>query len=234
MNGLILPKHIGVILDGNRRWASNHHMMKWQGHKYGGEIFDKFMEWCLEIGIPQVSAYVLSTENLDRSEKEVKELLKVLKRQLDKFETEKASLFDKYEVQIRFCGDMSRLPKDLVSVMKRIMKRTEKYNKKLFNILIAYGGRFELTHAFKKIMEGAMKSGRIVITQKKIEENLLVSGDVDLLIRTGGTHRLSNFLPWQSTYAEIYVTETLWPDFSKRELMKAIRWFSDTQRNFGK
>jgi undecaprenyl diphosphate synthase len=118
--------------------------------------------------------------------------------------------------------------------MKRIMKRTEKYNKKLFNILIAYGGRFELTNAFKKLVEGAMKSGRIVITQKKIEENLLVSGDVDLLIRTGGTHRLSNFLPWQSTYAEIYVTETLWPDFSKRELMKAIRWFSESQRNFGK
>jgi len=103
----------------------------------------------------------------------------VLKNELDKFETEKASLLDKYEVKVKFCGDFRKLPPNLVNVMKRIMKRTEKYNKKLLNMLIAYGGRFELEQAIKKIAETAIKTGKIQITQKTIKENLLISGDVD-------------------------------------------------------
>jgi len=234
MNEMIMPKHIAVILDGNRRWAQENGLKPWEGHKHGSEKFDKFLDWCLELNIPQISAYVLSTENLKRPRREVLEILRLLKKQLDKFETEKASLLDKYEVKVNFCGDMRKLPPDLVRVMKRIMKRTEKYSKRVLNLLIAYGGRFELTEVFKKLVDAAMKSGKIQITQKTIEENLLVSGDVDLIIRTGGMNRLSNLLPWQATYAEIYVTPTLWPDFSRRELIKAIKWFNDMKRNFGK
>ena len=234
MNGLIVPNHVAVILDGNRRWAKEHGLKPWMGHKYGSEKFEKFLDWCLELNIPEISAYVLSTENLNRPKREVSEILKLLKIQLDKFETEKASLLDKYEVKVKFCGDMRKLPPDLVRVMKRIMKRTEKYSKKVLNLLIAYGGRFELTEVVKKLVNTAVKSGKIQITQKTIEENLLISGEVDLVIRTGGMNRLSNLLPWQSTYAEIYVTETLWPDFSKKELIRAIKWFNNMKRNFGR
>ncbi len=234
MNGLIVPKHVAVILDGNRRWAKEHGLRVWEGHRHGSENFEKFLDWCLELNIPQISAYVLSTENLNRPKREVIEILRLLKKQLDKFETEKASLLDKYEVKVKFCGDMRKLPPDLVRVMKRIMKRTEKYSKRVLNLLIAYGGRLELTEVVKKLVDTAMKSGKIQITQKTIEENLLVSGDVDLIIRTGGMNRLSNLLPWQATYAEIYVTQTLWPDFTKKELIKAIKWFNNMKRNFGK
>jgi len=234
MNSVLVPNHIAVILDGNRRWAERHNLKPWEGHKYGNENFDKFLDWCLELNIPQISVYALSTENLNRPKREVLELLNLLKKQLDKFETKKSSLLDKYEVKVRFCGDLRRLPPDLVNMMKRIMKRTEKYNKKVLNMLIAYGGRFELEQAVKKIVNTALKSGKIQITEKIIEDNLLVSGDVDLVIRTGGQFRLSNFLPWQTTYSEIYVTETLWPDFSKEELIKAIKWFNKVKRNFGK
>jgi undecaprenyl diphosphate synthase len=113
------------------------------------------------------------------------------------------------------------------------MRKTENYNKKFLNILIAYGGRYELTNAIKNLVSHALRK-RIKITEKTIEDNLLISGDVDLVIRTGGMPRLSNFLPWQTTYAELYVTKVLWPDFTKRDLIKAIKWFNNVKRNFGK
>lgn len=234
MDGLILPNHIAVILDGNRRWARENGLKPWEGHKHGSEKFEKFLEWCLDLNIQQISAYVLSTENLNRPKREVLEILRLLKIQLDKFETEKAGLLDKYEVKVRFCGDLSRLPPDLVNVMKRIMKKTEKYNKKVLNMLIAYGGRFELTEMIKRIVNTAIKSGRIQITQKTIKENLLISGDVDLLIRTGGEFRLSNFMPWQTTYSELIVLKKYWPDFTKNDLIWCIKEYNRRQRRFGK
>ncbi len=230
---MIVPKHVAVILDGNRRWAAAHNMKPWEGHRYGVQTLDKFLDWCIELNIEQVSAYVLSSENLNRPRREVIELLKLLKHELDKFETERAAKIDKYEIKVRFCGDFSRLPNSLVKIMERIMNRTEKYNKKFLNILIAYGGRYELTSVIKNLVAEAVRK-RVKITEKAIEENLLISGDVDLVIRTGGMSRLSNFMPWQTTYSEFYVTKVLWPDFTKKDLIKAIKWFSETKRNFGK
>jgi undecaprenyl diphosphate synthase len=187
----------------------------------------------LELNVPKISAYVLSIENLNRPKRELLELLRLLKRELNKLENEKAPKIEKYEIKIRFCGDFSRLPNSLVEIMRRIMKKTEKYNKKLLNILIAYGGRYELTNAIKNLVKTALKK-RIKITEKSIEEKLLISGDVDLVIRTGGMSRLSNFMPWQTSYSELYVTDVLWPDFTKDDLIKAIEWFSRIKRNFGK
>ncbi len=230
---MIVPKHVAVILDGNRRWASEHNLKPWEGHRYGAQTLDKFLDWCIELNVEQVSAYVLSSENLNRPRREVIELLRLLKHELDRFETERAAKIDKYEIKVRFCGDFSRLPNSLVKIMERIMNRTEKYNKKFLNILIAYGGRYELTSVIKNLVAEAVRK-RVKITEKTIEENLLISGDVDLVIRTGGMSRLSNFMPWQTTYSEFYVTKVLWPDFTKKDLIKAIKWFSETKRNFGK
>jgi len=229
-----VPNHVAIILDGNRRWACARGMLPWEGHRYGAEKFDKFLDWCIELGIPHISAWVLSTENLNRSKTEVRELGRVFYEYLEKWEKEKKSLFEKYQIRVRFIGDLERLSPKLLRLMGRIMRRTAKYQKKMLNILIAYGGKFELLHVFKKIAEKAIKLGRIEITEKDIDANLLVPVPVDLMIRTGGFKRLSNFLLWQTAYAEIYFTKTLWPDFSKRELIKAIKWYNSTQRNFGR
>ncbi len=118
--------------------------------------------------------------------------------------------------------------------MGKIMQKTAKYQKKILNIMIAYGSHFELTETIKKIAEKAIKTGRVEITQKDVEKNLLVPTPIDLIIRTGGMSRLSNFMLWQAAYAEIYTTNTLWPDFSKEELIKAIKWFNSVRRNFGR
>jgi len=234
MKGMIIPNHLGIILDGNRRWALRHNLKPWKGHYYGAEKFEKFLEWCTELNIPQVSAYVLSTENLNRSEKEVKELLDLFKKELEKLEREKASFLDKYEIKMKFIGDLNRLPLSLRKVMGKIMKKTEKYNKRVLNLLVAYGGKFELTQAVKKIARKAMEKGVVTISQKTIEKNLLIKDEVDLLIRTGGEFRTSNFLPWQAAYAELIILKKLWPDFTKRDLIRCIERYTQRQRRFGK
>ena len=230
---MIVPNHLGVIIDGNRRWAKAKRMPSLMGHKYGAETFEKFLEWCLKLNIHQISVYSLSTENLNRDKNEVKELFGLFRKYCNKWEKE-GNILDKYEVKIKFCGDFRRLPPDLVKLMERIMQKTAKYHKKVLNILIAYGSHFELTEVFKKIALKILKSGKIQITQKEIQKNLMIPTPIDLLIRTGGMSRLSNFLLWQTAYAEIYVTKTLWPDFSKKELVKAIKWFNSVQRKFGR
>jgi len=208
-------------------------MLPWMGHRAGVKRFEDVLKWCLELGIPHISAYVLSTENLKRSKREVDEILKVAFDWLNRWEKEK-TIFDKYEVKVRFVGDLSKLPPKLVRLMGRIMQKTAKYQKYALNILIAYGSHFELTEVVKRIVEKVLRNGHIEISEKEINKNLLVPVPVDLVIRTGGMSRLSNFLLWQAAYAEIYVTETLWPDFSKQELIKALEWFKQQKRNFGK
>jgi undecaprenyl diphosphate synthase len=229
-----VPNHLAIVLDGNRRWARAHDMQPWFGHEHGSKKFEDFLGWCSDLGIPQVSAYVLSTENLNRPKIELDEIFRIAYEVLDNWSKKKKSTFDKYQIKVRFVGDLDRLPPKLVKLMDKIMMKTAKYQKKVLNFMVAYGSKFELTQVVKKIAEKAIKLGRIEITEKDIEANLLVPVPVDLVIRTGGMARLSNFLLWQAAYAEIYVTDTLWPDFTKRELIKAIEWFNGAKRNFGR
>ncbi len=234
LKGLNVPDHLGVILDGNRRWSADHGLKKWEGHWKGAENLDKFLRWCLEFGIKQVSVYGLSSENLRRPKRELFEIYKLYLHYLNRWEKGEDGLLEKYDVRVRFIGDLDRLPKRLVRIMGKIMQKTAKHQKKFLNLLIAYGSHFEIKETVKKIVEKAIKSGKIEITEKEIEKNLLVSTPLNLIIRTGGHNRLSNFLLWQSAYAEVYVTDTLWPDFSKKELIKAIRWYDSVKKNFGR
>ncbi len=229
-----VPNHIGVIIDGNRRWATARGMKPWEGHWHGGETLDSFLDWCLELDIPQISVYTLSTENLKRPKKELLELFKVYYEFLCKLEKKKGSLLDKYEVNVRFIGDLSKLPPKLLRVMRRLMERTAKYQKKFLNLLVAYGSQYEITSVIEKLAKQIIKLGNVTITPKMVEEHLVVQTPVDLVIRTGGMSRLSNFMLWQTAYAEVYFTKTLWPDFTKKELIKAINWYNSTRRNFGK
>lgn len=229
-----VPNHLGVILDGNRRWARLHGLKPWEGHKYGAKRFEEFLQWCVDLNIPQVSAYLLSTENLNRPKRELEELFKIFYNYFEKWEKKEGSFLDKYQVKVRFIGDLEKLPPKLVKLMGKVMQKTAKYQKKVLNLMIAYGSKFELTQVVKKIAEKAIKLGRIEITEKDIEANLLVPVPLDLIIRTGGFSRLSNFMLIQAAYAEIYTTPTLWPDFTKEELIKAIEWYNSVQRNFGR
>jgi len=229
-----IPNHIALIPDGNRRWARARGLSPWKGHWASEKVMENFLEWCLELGIQQVSIWIGSTENLSRRpKKEIEELYKLYYHMLEKWGEKKTTL-DKYQVKVRFIGDLGKLPPKLVRLMGKVMQKTANYQKRILNILINYGGRFELIEVFKKIAGKITEIGRIEITEKDIEENLLVPTPVDLVIRTGGYSRLSNFMLWQGAYSEIYVTKTLLPDFSKREFRKAIEWFNKQKRNFGK
>jgi tritrans,polycis-undecaprenyl-diphosphate synthase [geranylgeranyl-diphosphate specific] len=233
MKGMIIPSHLGIILDGNRRWALKHKLKPWQGHSFGAEKFEKFLEWCAELKIPKVSAYILSTENLKRPKREVDVLLDLFQKELEKLENEKKSFLDKYEIRMKFVGDLTKLPLGLRKVMGRIMKKTEKYNKRVFNLMVAYGGKFELTEAVKRIAKKALETGVVTITEKTIKDNLLIKDDIDLLIRTGGEKRISNFMPWQIAYAELIILRKLWPDITKKDLIHCIEKYTQRQRRFG-
>ncbi len=227
-----VPNHLGIIIDGNRRWARAKGMSPWKGHWAGIENLEKRLDDCMKMGIPEVSVYTLSTENLRRPKKELDELFKIFYRYLDKWE--KDGFLDKYQVKVRFIGDLDRVPPKLVKLMGKVMQKTAKYQKRVLNLLIAYGSKFEIKEVIKAIARKIIRAGRVSVTERDIEANLLVKTPVDLVIRTGGTSRLSNFLLWQVSYAELYVTEKLWPDFSKNDLLKAIKWFNKQKRNFGK
>ena len=227
---LNVPKHLALIPDGNRRWAIKRNLQPWEGHKFGAEKIEALLNWCLELKIPQVSIYVLSTENLNRPKIEVREVFRLLKQHLLRWE--KRDFLSKYDIRVRFFGDFYKIPKPLIRVMNRLMEKTLAHRKSVLNLLVAYSGRYEILEMVKKAVS-KLGSG-IEITPKLIEENLLISTPVDLVIRTGGEHRLSNLLPWQTAYAEIYVTETLLPDFTRNEFLRAIEWYNDRQRRFGK
>jgi len=230
-----LPNHLAVIIDGNRRWAKARGKPSWFGHRAGAKRVEDLLNWCLEAGIKQVSIYTLSTENIERRpKKEVEEIFKILKDYVEKLLTKDYSLLEKYEVRVRFIGELNRLPKPLLELMKKLMKKTAKHGKRILNFLVAYGGHKELVHAVKKLVKKAIELGKVEIREKDIEGALWVADPVDLIIRTGGYNRLSNLLLWQSAYAEIYTTKTLWPDFSKREFLKALNWYSSVKRNFGR
>ncbi|MCS7134807.1 MAG: polyprenyl diphosphate synthase, partial [Candidatus Pacearchaeota archaeon] len=224
--GLRIPNHLGVILDGNRRWAKKRNLPPWEGHRAGAKKLQEFLEWCLEVGIPTVSIYALSTENLKRPKKELREIFKIFEEYIDGLidKRKNFSILEKYEVKIRFVGELNSLPRPLLRAMHKVMEKTAKYQKRILNFLVAYGGKSELVNAFKKVAVEVIKKGKIEIREKDIERNLYVPTPLDLIIRTGGYQRLSNFLLWQASYAEIYVTKTLWPDFSKKEFMKILKW----------
>ena len=227
-----IPEHVGVLLDGNRRWARARGLQPWEGHKAGRDNAEKFLDWSLELGVKEVSMWVLSTENLKRSPRELKEIFNLVIGFIDVYE-KKESLLDKYDVKVRFVGDLNRLPAKLRKVIGRIMEKTARHQKRILNIMVAYGSHYEFTHVIKKLVEKAAKAGKVSVTTKEIEKNLLVPHPIDLLIRTGGHQRLSGFMMWQSAYAEIYFTNTLWPDFTKKEYVKSIKWYNSQKRNFG-
>lgn len=231
------PSHIGVILDGNRRWARRRNLKAWLGHNYGAKKVEDFLKWCLDLGIRSVTLYVFSMENFGRNSAEVGELMRLFEEYLKK--TLKDDILAKNEVHVKFIGRLHQLPESLQGIIKKIETETEHYDKHYLNIAIAYGGRAELADAVK-IIGGKIENGELSpdeIDESLIERYLYTSylpqQDPDLIIRTSGEERLSGFLLWQSAYSELYFCDVFWPEFRKIDFWRAIRVYEQRQRRYG-
>ncbi len=229
-----VPAHVAIIMDGNNRWAKSRKLPLQIGHKKGTDNIEKISDACIEIGVKYLTIYAFSSENWDRPKDEVAYLLKLLDEYLEK-ETE--SLMKK-DVRIVISGDLTRLSQKTKQRIIAIENDTKNNNALTLNVAFSYGGRQEIADAVKKIaLEVSVgKLGVEAVTPELISQNLYQPSipDPDLLIRTGGDFRISNFLLWQSAYTELYFTEIFWPSFSKKDLQNAIINFNKRERRYGK
>jgi tritrans,polycis-undecaprenyl-diphosphate synthase [geranylgeranyl-diphosphate specific] len=224
------PKHIAIILDGNRRFAKRLMLEPWKGHELGAKKVDKLLDYAKELGILEVTLYCLSVENIkSRPKKELEYLFKLFKKEFRDMDRKK---IEKNKTKIRFIGNLSLLPKDLRKQCEKLQKETKNNNKFVVNFAIAYGGKQEIIELIKKIIKKKISPEKI--DEKIIKENLYLKDEPDIIIRTGGEVRTSNFLPWQSAYSEWFFLKKFWPEFVKKDLMECIEEFKRRKRNFGK
>ncbi|MFP4006059.1 MAG: polyprenyl diphosphate synthase [Candidatus Hadarchaeia archaeon] len=234
-NGSRLPKHIGIILDGNRRFASERGLSRWNAHKLGAEKLREVLNWTRDLGIRHVTVYAFSKENLSRDPEEVEELMELFEEKFK--EVLDTPEIEKNEVRVRGIGDLSLLPGSVRKAIERAEERTSNFDRYSLNIAVGYTGRSELAEAVQKICRG-VEEGEIdpgEVDEKMIGENLYTSDlpDPDLIIRTSGEERLSGFLLWQSAYSELYFCEANWPNFDKINFLRAIRNYQGRERRFG-
>ncbi|MCL2754988.1 MAG: polyprenyl diphosphate synthase [Oscillospiraceae bacterium] len=220
-----LPNHVGIIMDGNRRWAKKRLLPVAVGHQKGAEILRERVKDLIELGVPAVTFYALSTENLSRSEDEIKNLMKLFESKMGELE----KIGDDMNARLEFIGDLSVFPENLQKRMKSAAKKCKNNTGTVCRLALNYGARAEILRAINRVS----KLG-LAVNEKIFAANLDVCEDVDLLIRTGGERRLSNFLLWQASYAELYFTDALWCDFTREELVLALDDFSKRTRKLGK
>jgi len=232
------PGHIGVITDGNRRWARQHDMIPWEGHQEGADRVEDFLSWCMELGIKTVTLYSFSTENFKRDEREVQELMRLFEKTLE--DVKVADYIHKNRVRVRALGRTGMLPQRIQDLIHEVEEATKEYDSYYLNVAIAYGGRAEIVDAARMIAAEVM-NGEVRpedIDEEVIEAHLytahLPQPDPDLVIRTSGESRLSNFLVWQSAYSELFLVDVYWPAFRKIDLMRAIRSYQQRSRRYGK
>jgi tritrans,polycis-undecaprenyl-diphosphate synthase [geranylgeranyl-diphosphate specific] len=238
INQFPFPQHIGIILDGNRRWSKIKDMDKGMGHQMGADIAEDMLNWIYDLGIKITTVYVLSNENLRRDQSELENIYLLLEEKL-------TSLYNDYrihkkQIRIKSIGEFDKIPESLQRILRKLEDRTEKYENMYLNIAIAYGGQRELIDAIRKIAT-SVKEEKIRIEdidEKIIEANLytahLPQAEPDLILRTSGEKRLSGFLLWQSAYSELVFVDIFWPEFRKIDLMRAIRTFQKRARRYGK
>jgi len=229
-----LPVHVAIIMDGNGRWARKRLLNRIKGHEQGVETVRKIVRACSEIGISYLTLYAFSTENWQRPKSEVAALMILLKQFL---KSERQELMDN-NIRLNAIGQIERLPADVQRVLHEFMALTKKNDQMCLNLALSYGGRAEIVKVVKEIAIKA-KDGRLdpdSITSELVSDHLYTGQipDPDLLIRTSGEMRISNFLLWQLAYTEIYVTDTLWPDFGKDELLRILQDYQRRERRFGK
>lgn len=226
-----IPQHIAIIMDGNRRWARNKGLPDIKGHEKGTDILEEVVEAAESLGVKTITVYALSTENIkERAKREVLGLFDLIRRG---YHTKLKKMMQR-GVRISILGEMQGLPGTIKRLIEQIKKTYIKNESIKLNIALNYGGKRELVEAIKDLIKEGIDVSKL--NEKTIEKYLYTTGqpDPELVIRTGGRSRLSNFLLWQTAYSEFYFTKTLWPDFDKKEFKKALNWYQEQKRNFGK
>ena len=230
-----VPKHIALIMDGNRRFAEDLELTPEAGHIFGKEKIEEVLDWCFDLNIKVLTVYAFSTENFYREENEVKTIMKLCKEELDKAKND--SRIHSNKVKIRVLGHLESLPKNLKKSAEEIIECTKNYDNYFFNVALAYGGREEIIRAIQHIAND-VRSGNLSIeniSEDIVSSYLYTNGlpDPDLILRTSGEERISNFLLWQLAYSELYFSDVYWPAFQKRDFLKAIKNYQLRKRRYG-
>ena len=231
-----MPKHVAIIMDGNRRYSKlQGNMDVIKGHEIGVDTLEKVLDWSIELGIEIITVYAFSTENFNRPQHEVEGLMKLFVKNFKRLVDHEK--IHKNEVKVKVVGKTELIPESVREAIKEAEDATAQYDKRLFNIAIGYDGRLEIIDSFKKIIE-QVQAGEITIDdvdEELVSKNLYTGGldDPNLIIRTSGEERLSGFLLWQSSYSELYFCETLWPELRKVDFIRAIRSYQERERRFG-
>lgn len=226
-----IPSHIAIIMDGNRRWARTHGLPDIKGHEKGADALENIVETAQNLGIESITVFALSTENIkERAKREVIGLFNLMRTG---YHNKLKKMIQK-GVRVTILGEFQGLPGTIKKIIDEIKKTHIKSESIKLNIALNYGGKKELIEAIRDIVKKGIDVKKI--NEEIVEKHLYTNGqpDPELVIRTGGRVRLSNFLLWQTAYSELYFTKTLWPDFDEKELKKAISWYQDQKRNFGK
>jgi tritrans,polycis-undecaprenyl-diphosphate synthase [geranylgeranyl-diphosphate specific] len=232
------PEHVAIILDGNRRWAEEHALPLWLGHREGADKIEKLLDWCFELNVKSVTLYSFSTENFLRSPAEVEEIMKIVEEKLTKILTDER--IHKNKTHVTIIGRRGLLPKPLQELSRKVEEATKDYDEHFLNIALAYGGRAEIVDAARKIAleveRGRLKPDAIeeAVFEKYLYTAHLPQQDPDIIIRTSGEERLSGFLLWQSAYSELFFLDIYWPDFRRIDLLRAVRTLQKRKRRFGK
>lgn len=221
--------HVGIILDGNRRFAKRLMKQPWKGHEYGAEKVEKLFDWCKELNIGELTIYCFSLENFKRPKKEFDYLMDLFKKEFGKLK--KDSRIEKNKIKIRFIGKTELFNEKIQKLIRDIEENTKSHRDYTINFAFGYGGRQEIISAVNKIIVEKKTSK---ITEQDFEKYLWLKHEPDLVIRTGGEKRTSNFLPWQSTYSEWIFLNKMWPEFTKEDLENCIKEFHERKRRFGK
>jgi len=230
-------EHIAIILDGNRRWASENELNPWLGHKKGAETVEQLLDWCEKLNVKFVTLYTFSTENFRRSPSEIEEIMRIAEEKFRKLLTDER--IHRNKVHVKVIGRTNLLPENLQQLIGNVEKSTADYNNQFLNFAFAYGGRAEIVDAAKTIAE-KVKADELElddINESTFEKYLYTSHmpkqEPDLIIRTSGEERLSGFLLWQSAYSELAFLDVYWPDFRFIDLLRVIRTFQQRKRRYG-
>lgn len=227
-------KHIAIIMDGNRRWAKSHNLDTKLGHKKGAEVLETISRYCNKIGLEYLTVYAFSTENWKRTKEEVGAIMLILQMYLDRF----LKTADLDNIKLRILGDIDGVPEELRKKMIQMEERTKDNTGLNLNIAFNYGGRAEIVRATQRIAQGVLDGKMEIkdINEDTISNNLYTCGqsDPDLVIRTSGELRMSNFLPWQITYSEFLFLDKYWPDFTSEDIDNAINEYNNRHRRIGK
>ena len=227
-------RHIGIIMDGNRRFARSLMLKPWKGHEWGARKIEQLLEWCEKLRIKKVTLFAFSVENFNRPRKEFNYLMHLFEKEFENLKGD--SRIFKNRIRINFIGRIHMFPRKIQELMKNIMQKTRKNSRYVVNFAMAYGGRQEIVDAANRIV-GEIEKGNIMpgkIDEKTFSKYLYSADEPELVIRTGGEKRTSNFLLWQSNYSEWFFLEKTWPELTEADLRNVLAEFAERERRFGK